>query len=86
MISNEYPHKSEKPVKPQLGVFIGSDDSNYKRKPVYPRVYHKHLNTQTRNTIYGEQADSLYGNVTGLEIAELSAAQIDFLLAEQRDY
>lgn len=65
---------------------VGHDDL-YKKEPVYPRVYHKYINAQTRANIYGtDKADELYGNVSEIEVCDLTCNQIDLLLSEQRDF
>lgn len=61
------------------------NDIIYKKDKVWPRVYHKHLTSQTRSTIYGEdEADALFGNVVEIGFEPLNSAQIDFLRGEQR--
>lgn len=61
------------------------NDIIYRKDRVWPRVYHKHLTSQTRNVIYGEEeADALFGNVDNFGFKPLNANQIDFLRGEQR--
>lgn len=82
---NSYPMKNDTPEVEVPQLLVGHDNL-YKKSEVLPRVYHKYLNRETRNHIYGEQADALYGNVSEIEVADLSANQIDFLLGQQRDF
>lgn len=88
MISPNSISSSKQPDPPvELGLQVGHDNNLYKTKPAFPRRYHKYLNQKDKSNIYGtEQADSLYGNVSEIEVCDLTTNQIDFLLSEQRDY
>ena len=59
---NSYNHNpEEEPRKYRPEIHKGTD-KEYPRPKAWPRAYHKYLNTQTRNDIYGvDEADRLYG-------------------------
>lgn len=59
-------------------------DVEYKRRPDWPRVYHKYLVDRDKQNIYGtDVADQSESNVAEIDVLPLNAQQEDFLDIEE---